>query len=200
MTPDRTVALEPSPAAAGDLITDRARLDALARADLLDTPSEPGFDRLTALVQRVLGVPVAVVSLVARANDGDTSLAAFSGCARRRPAIALALTVLLLAQAGVPLTSGFVAKFGVIQAAVDEESYAIAIIAMVSAVIAAFLYLRIMVSMWLEPGSDEPVNGAPTLAPYTSIAVFLAAAFTLAVGVWPDWILDAAEHVAAYAR
>ena len=59
------------------------------------------------------------------------------------------MTVFLLAQAGVPLTSGFVAKFGVIQAAVEEHSYAIAIIAMVAAVIAAFLYLRIMVSMWV---------------------------------------------------
>ncbi len=140
----------------------------------------------------------AVVSLVARANDGDTSLTAFSGYARRRPAIALALTVLLLAQAGVPLTSGFVAKFGVIQAAVEEQSYAIAIIAMVTAVIAAFLYLRIMVSMWLEDRRDDTPN--EPLAPYTTVAVFLAAVFTLAVGVWPDWILDAADHVASYAR
>ena len=48
------------------------------------------------------------------------------------PALALALTVFLLAQAGVPFTSGFIAKFGVIQAAVDEHSYALAIIAMVA--------------------------------------------------------------------
>jgi NADH-quinone oxidoreductase subunit N len=66
------------------------------------------------------------------------------------------MTVLLLAQAGVPLTSGFVAKFGVIQAAVEVHSYALAIIAMVASVIAAFLYLRIMVSMWItEPESDR---------------------------------------------
>ena len=66
----------------------------------------------------------------------------------QKPLLALALTVFLLAQAGVPLTAGFTAKFGVIQAAVDEDSYAIAVIAMVTAVIAAFLYLRIMVSVW----------------------------------------------------
>ncbi len=92
----------------------------------------------------------AVVTLVGRSNGGDTSIDAFAGLAKRRPALALGLTVFLLAQAGVPLTSGFVAKWGVIQAAVEQESYAIAIIAMVAAVIAAFLYLRIMVSMWLE--------------------------------------------------
>jgi len=141
----------------------------------------------------------AVVSLVARANGGDTSLDAFKGFAKRRPSVALALTVFLLAQAGVPLTAGFVAKWGVIQAAVEEQSYAIAIIAMLSAVIAAFLYLRIMVSMWLE-GDAGDVTAREPLPPYTAMAVFLAAAFTLAIGVWPDWLLDAADHVARYAR
>jgi NADH-quinone oxidoreductase subunit N len=135
----------------------------------------------------------AVVALVGRHAGGDTSLDAFTGLAKRRPLLAVALTVFLLAQAGVPLTSGFVAKWGVIQAAVEEESYAIAIIAMVAAVVAAYLYLRIMVSSWLREGpagkQREPV---PVM---TGLAVGLAALFTLAVGVWPEWLLDLAEHV-----
>lgn len=140
----------------------------------------------------------AVVSLVARSNGGDTSLDAFAGLARRRPALALGLTVFLLAQAGVPLTSGFVAKWGVIQAAVAEESYAIAIIAMVAAVIAAFLYLRIMASTWLEAGDDATATEAVPFS--TGLAILAAAAFTMFVGVWPGWLLDAADTVTQYAR
>jgi NADH-quinone oxidoreductase subunit N len=140
----------------------------------------------------------AVVTVVGRNSGGDTSLDAFSGLGKRRPALALGLTVFLLAQAGVPLTSGFVAKWGVIQAAVEEESYAIAIIAMVAAVVAAYLYLRIMVSMWLREGSTDSAGEPVPLM--TGVAVLLAAAFTLAVGVYPQWVLDAAENVAAYAR
>ncbi len=140
----------------------------------------------------------AVVSLVARNNGGDTSLDAFRGLAHRRPAVALGLTVFLLAQAGVPLTSGFVAKWGVIQAAVQQESYAIGIIAMVAAVIAAFLYLRIMVNVWLEAG-DEAIGDEPV--PFsTGLAVLAAAGFTLFVGFWPGWLLDAADTVTQYAR
>jgi NADH-quinone oxidoreductase subunit N len=139
----------------------------------------------------------AVVALVARSNGGDTSLDAFKGLAQRRPTIAVALTVFLLAQAGVPLTSGFVAKWGVIQAAVEEESYAIAIIAMVAAVVAAFLYLRIMVSTWLESGAESTEQEAVPFS--TGLAVFSAAAFTLLIGVWPGWLLDAAENVTTYA-
>ncbi len=140
----------------------------------------------------------AVVALVARNNGGDTSLDAFKGLAQRRPTLALALTVFLLAQAGVPLTSGFVAKWGVIQAAVEQESYAIAIIAMVAAVVAAFLYLRIMVSTWLESGAESTEQEALPFA--TGLAVYGAAAFTLFVGVWPGWLLDATQNVTAYAR
>jgi NADH-quinone oxidoreductase subunit N len=107
------------------------------------------------------------------------------------------MTVLLLAQAGVPLTSGFVAKFNVIRAAVDEKSWVVAVIAMVSAVIAAFLYLRIMVSMWIadaEPGDDarEPVR----VGPATVVAVGLAVAFTLVIGIYPQWLIDVSETVA----
>ncbi|MEO6571110.1 MAG: proton-conducting transporter membrane subunit, partial [Ilumatobacteraceae bacterium] len=140
----------------------------------------------------------AVVSLVARSNGGDTSLDAFRGLARRRPAIALALTVFLLSQAGVPLTSGFVAKWGVIQAAVEQRSYAIAIIAMVSAVVGAFLYLRIMVSTWLESADGETAREP---VPFnTGLAVGAAALFTMFVGVYPGWLLDAAATVTTYAR
>jgi NADH-quinone oxidoreductase subunit N len=140
----------------------------------------------------------AVVALVARGNGGDTSVDAFKGLARRRPTIALGLTVFLLAQAGVPLTSGFVAKWGVIQAAVEEESYAIAIIAMVSAVIAAFLYLRIMVNTWLESGDASTEQEAVPFS--TGLAILAAAGFTLFVGVWPNWLLDYADTVTQYAR
>ncbi|MGI9646543.1 MAG: NADH-quinone oxidoreductase subunit N, partial [Ilumatobacteraceae bacterium] len=65
-----------------------------------------------------------VVAVVTR--HGSTDLDRFDGLARARPSLAIAFTVFLLAQAGVPFTSGFIAKFGVIQAAVEERSYAIA--------------------------------------------------------------------------
>jgi NADH-quinone oxidoreductase subunit N len=138
----------------------------------------------------------AVVALVARSGDASTDVGSFRGLSRQRPLLALSLTVLLLAQAGVPLTSGFVAKFGVIRAAVEERSYALAIIAMVSAVIAAFLYLRIMVSVWLaEPqtGDDErePV-GTPVA---TGLAIALAVGFTLLIGFVPGWLIEATDTV-----
>lgn len=140
----------------------------------------------------------AVVALVGR-HDEATDLSDFSGLAKRHPALALALTVFLVAQAGVPFTTGFDAKFGVIRAAVEERSYALAIVAMVSAVIAAFLYLRIMVSVWMEDDADAgtAVRPIPLLS---GLFIAAAAVFTVAVGVAPEWLLDAVDTTVRFGR
>ena len=64
----------------------------------------------------------------------EPRLSSYRGLAQRRPVLALAFTFLLLSQAGVPLTSGFVAKFVVIQSAVEVEDYALAVLAMLTSV------------------------------------------------------------------
>ena len=134
----------------------------------------------------------AILIAVAGKNDIATTLDAFKGLAKRRPALALAFSTLLFAQAGVPFTSGFIAKFGVIKAAVEVNSYGIGIAAMVGAVIGAFLYLRIVVSMWMEePETQEPLE-IPTVV---SVVIGLSVAFTLAVGFFPGILLDAIELV-----
>ena len=115
-----------------------------------------------------------VVMLVARSGDGDTSLDAYKGLAQRRPLLAFTFTVLLLAQAGVPLTAGFVAKFDVILAAVDAKSYVLAVLAMLSAVIAAFLYLRIIVSMYMADETSEELAAAKPIRIPATAAVGLA--------------------------
>ena len=137
-----------------------------------------------------------VVALVSRTGDNATDLDSFRGLAKRKPLLAMALTVFLLAQAGVPFTSGFVAKFGVIQAAVEVDSYAIAIIAMVSSVIGAYLYLRIMISVWMaEPTADDDKLEAVRVPLSSGIAIGAAMLFTLAVGVFPQWLITASEKV-----
>lgn len=137
-----------------------------------------------------------VVSLVTRSGDARSDLAAFHGLGKQQPAMALAMTVFLLAQAGMPVTSGFIAKFGVIKSAVVNDSYAIAIVAMVASVIAAFLYLKIIVSMWMSDDSDGSAPSDAVRVPWTAGTVIAASAsFTLVVGVWPNWLIDAARDI-----
>lgn len=137
----------------------------------------------------------AVSTLVGRTGDSAHQLDSYKGLGRQRPVLALVLTVFLLAQAGVPLTSGFVAKFSVITASADANSYAVAIVAMLAAVIGAFLYLRIIVSMFLEEGDAEGERVRIPLG--TGLAITAAAGFTLVVGFFPGWLLDLSHSAAS---
>ena len=91
-----------------------------------------------------------IVTIMGRGGDGLHTLEDYKGLGRTRPGIALLFSVFLLAQAGVPFTGGFLAKFYVINSAVAEGQYVLAVIAMVAAVIGAFLYLRIVVAMYFD--------------------------------------------------
>ena len=136
----------------------------------------------------------AVVTLVARKGDGATKLDDFRGLAQRRPALAIGMTVLLLAQAGVPFTSGFLAKLYVISAAVEQESYAIALIAMLAAVVAAFFYLRLVLVMFTPVEGDDvrlPVPFSAGLAILAAVVFTLIAGFPISSGPLIEFARDA---------
>jgi NADH-quinone oxidoreductase subunit N len=127
-----------------------------------------------------------VVSLMGW-KDGH-SLDRYSGIGRSRPVLALAFTVFLLAQAGVPLTSGFVGKFQVITSAVDVENYILASIAMLTAVVSAYMYLKIVMTMYVTENNSE----GPYIAIHWTSGVVLGGilVFTLAVGIIPQSLID----------
>src|SRR4051794_4823588 len=140
-----------------------------------------------------------VVTVLTRKGDTGTSIDDYKGLSGREPVLAFVFAIFLFAQAGVPLTSGFFAKFYVLRAAIEANSWPLAIVAMLSAVIAAFLYLRIVVAMYMstdevEEGEEPtPVTTGPRVTvPFAAkLALGVAFAFTLAVGFLPSSLADA---------
>ena len=140
-----------------------------------------------------------VVAVLSGPGDDRTGLAALAGLGTRKPALALGLTILLLAQAGVPFTSGFVAKFSVISAAVEARSYWLAVVAMVSAVVAAFAYLRVVVAMYFGDAGDtdsDAADAAPAMGLGAAAVVVVAVLFTVAAGVVPGVLESVARDAA----
>jgi NADH-quinone oxidoreductase subunit N len=104
----------------------------------------------------------AVVTVLGRDGDGDHDLTRYRGLAQRQPLLALSFAILLLAQAGAPFTTGLWAKLQVVLAAVSAGAVPLAVIAMVTAAIAAFFYLRVAVLMYASPATgNEPSENAP---------------------------------------
>ena len=138
----------------------------------------------------------AVVTLIGYDADGRQSLDAYDGLARRSPWLAAAFTVLLLAQAGVPFTTGFWAKLEVIGASVEARSYWLAGIAMLGAVIAAFLYLRIVVRMYLTEPPDAAAR--PVVSRSGAFVVAVCAAVSLTFGVLPGPLVELSNDATVF--
>jgi NADH-quinone oxidoreductase subunit N len=137
-----------------------------------------------------------VVTVVGNGHRGRHDLTSYKGLAKERPVLAFAFTIFLLAQAGVPFTTGFFAKFSVIRASVDASSYWLAIVAMVSSVIGAYMYLRIVLTMYLEDHhGTEPVAAAPKRpVPFgAAVVIGVCVLVTLGFGIVPGIIENLAR-------
>jgi NADH-quinone oxidoreductase subunit N len=141
----------------------------------------------------------AVVTLVRDADGEATHLTRWAGLGRRSPMYAAIFTFLMLAFAGIPLTSGFTAKFAVFAAAIGGGQTWLVIVGVITSVILAFPYLRVVVLMWLsEPGDLTPTVSIP--GAFTSAVLGMGALATLVLGVAPTPVLDLANKAAEFLR
>jgi NADH-quinone oxidoreductase subunit N len=131
-----------------------------------------------------------VLALVSGPGDAATGIEDLRGLSARRPGLAMAFTLFLLAQAGVPLTSGFFAKFYVIEAAIDARSYWLALVAMLASVIAAALYLRVIVAMYLADADDAAERPRIPVPLTAGVALTAAVVVTLGVGILPGVLTE----------
>lgn len=122
--------------------------------------------------------------------DGlDPSIDDLRGLARRRPALVVALAVILLGLTGLPPTAGFLAKVYVFEAAASAQLAWLVILGVLTSVVSAAYYLRVLFAC-LQEG-----EGAPTRVGAGAGVVLLAAALVLGVGLVPGPLLDAVQSV-----
>ena len=142
----------------------------------------------------------AIVMLVRGPTGEAGHLSAWAGLGRTSPLVAGVFAFLLLALAGIPLTSGFTAKFGVFSAAIASGAVLPVIAAVLASAISAFFYLRIIVLMYFAKPAAEgaPAVVMPSVLTQTAIAV--AVAGTLVLGVFPQAVLNLVNESATFVR
>ncbi len=118
-------------------------------------------------------------------RDGE-AISDFNGLGKTNPVLALALTVLLAALAGVPLTAGFIGKFFVFQAAVGSGLWAGVGVAFIAAAAGFYYYLNVVRAMWWVGAGDQTPVVLPTITKACVAALTLAAVL---FGIWPQPIL-----------
>jgi len=132
-----------------------------------------------------------------RGNDEPADawdLSRFAGLARRHPGLAFAMAVFLLSLAGVPPTAGFVGKLYVFQAAVGAELYGLAVIGVLTSILGAYYYLRVVVYMYMKPaeGETEAISSAALTA-----ALVGAVALVVLIGIAADPVVRLAQLASA---
>ncbi len=130
-----------------------------------------------------LGAFGAVIALSDGARE-RLNLSDFAGVARTQPFVAALMAICMLSLAGFPPFAGFVGKFLIFGAAVQNGWTWLAIVGVLNSLISAYFYLRPVVQMYMsEPGEGSP---ATRVAPPVMLALIIAVALVIALGIFPS--------------
>jgi NADH-quinone oxidoreductase subunit N len=129
-----------------------------------------------------------IVALLGTAEHPHDQLRDFAGLWTTRPALAGLMTVFLLSLGGFPPTAGFIGKWYIFSAAVQEGHYTLAIIGVQSSVVSVFFYLRIVVMMYMTDEGAVPARPRVSTAAMAGLGLAMLATFYL--GVLPTRVID----------
>ncbi len=132
-----------------------------------------------------------VIAALSRDGREPVTAADLAGLADRRPALAAALTLFLVSLTGIPVTAGFVGKFYLFNAAVASGWVVLALVGVLTSVVSAYYYLRVVVAMYMEPPLGE--DRWARVPPAAVLALSLSAGVTLLFGLWPAPVLTLAR-------
>ncbi|MDF1499062.1 MAG: NADH-quinone oxidoreductase subunit N [Anaerolineales bacterium] len=135
-----------------------------------------------------------VVLAMEKAEGAGLEIDDYAGLGKRRPIMALAMALFMLSFTGVPPTVGFIGKFYLFRAAIDANLIWLALVGVITSLISAYYYLRVVVVMYMRPGEPETQN-----EPLLNSTVWLAAIGTFVFGVLPSPLL-ALAHMAELIR
>lgn len=140
----------------------------------------------------------ALVAMVRSGGNEATHLSQWAGLAKTNPVVGGLMALMMIAFAGIPLTSLFTAKYAIFSAAVGHGGTWLALVGVVFSAIAAFVYVRVIVLMYFSEPTGETVVLTPSAL--TGVAVTVAAILTVALGVFPAPLLDMAHNYSQFLR
>ena len=128
-----------------------------------------------------------IVILLGRKGEENLELENYSGLAYKHPVLALSMTVFLLSLGGLPPFAGFIAKFYIFSAAIEEGFVTLVIIAVLNSAISFYYYLKVVVFMYMkEPAGEFQIS----LTPMTLFVVIIGIIGTVELGIYPDPIIN----------
>jgi len=152
---------------------------------------------LAAYFVTILGA-FGVVTLLSPAHGEAELIENYRGLFWQRPWLAAVFTAMLLSLAGIPLTGGFVGKFYIVTAGVGAALWPLVIILVAGSAISLYYYLRIVVTMSLQPvPAEERQPAAPALPLSGSLSLAALALLLLWLGLYPAPLIEMIQTTVA---
>jgi NADH-quinone oxidoreductase subunit N len=137
----------------------------------------------------------AAVSALYRDEAKPHPVGLLAGEGRRTPYASAVLALCLFSLAGIPATAGFIGKFFVFKAAMEQGLYALAIIGVVNSLVSIGYYLKVVYVLYMREPLDE--ERPPALATADRVALALCGAGVLVLGIFPAGLWNLARRAAA---
>ena len=118
-------------------------------------------------------------------KDGEyrENISDLSGLSKKQPLLAISFLVILFSLAGIPPLAGFFAKFYVFTAVIEQKMYALAIIGLLTTVISAFYYLRIIKIIYFD---DSAISFDPVKNSVAKLSVLISCAILITFFLYPS--------------
>ncbi len=133
-----------------------------------------------------LGV-FALISLFEDKNQKDLNLEQMAGLGIKHPILGALFTIFLFSMAGIPLTSGFIGKYGLFSSAVSRGEVPLVVIAVLTSVVSVYYYLRVIVYLFMKESTGEMATLHRLKGP--TVAAVISALATLQFGVFPKAVI-----------
>jgi len=120
-------------------------------------------------------------------RHGNENIDAFNGLAKRNPALAACMTIAMLSLAGIPITSGFFAKYFIFTAMIGTSYKWLLILAVLTSAVGVYYYLKVVIAMYFKTQeTTEPVHVEKS----NILVITLTSAIVIAIGIVPGIIAD----------
>ncbi len=134
----------------------------------------------------------ACIIMVSKQGEGRTNLDDLSGLGFKYPLLGAALTIFMFSMAGLPPTAGFIGKFLLFKAAINEGYIWLAVLGVLNSAASVYFYLRVIVYLYFKPRPEDAPTGLRAGSAIT-IATAIAVGVILVLGVLPGAVVRLAE-------
>ncbi len=131
-----------------------------------------------------------IISIIEKESGANLAYEQYAGLASRRPVVAALLSAFMFSLTGIPPFAGFIGKYYLFTSAVQSSMTWLAILGVVTSLMSAYYYLRVVVYMYFRDPRDAEEISVPPLA-FGSIIISAAAIVIL--GILPSLILNVTQ-------